>query len=207
MTLDGKVTRPDGKWYGLSSRADKRRMDEIRSQSDALIVGKNSIINDNPVINIRYVENAKNPKPVILCRSGIIPSGKRIFGDKNNTPLVLCLNSNYEILRKELSDSAEIIALSDTDLLPLEVLEHLKKKGFQNILLEGGPRLNHSFFSEDLVDTLYLTIVPFVIGYSASPGIVNGENSFRDFDRAKWELLFSEQIENELFLKYERKRT
>ena len=40
MTLDGKVARPDGKWYGLSSRNDKKRMDLIRSQADALILGK-----------------------------------------------------------------------------------------------------------------------------------------------------------------------
>ena len=53
MTLDGKVARPDGKWYGLSSRQDKRQMDRIRSQADALILGKNSLINDDPVIKLR----------------------------------------------------------------------------------------------------------------------------------------------------------
>ncbi|EMF45079.1 riboflavin biosynthesis protein RibD C-terminal domain protein [Leptospira interrogans serovar Lora str. TE 1992] len=40
MTLDGKVSRPDGRWYGLSSRNDKKRMDEIRSKAEVLILGK-----------------------------------------------------------------------------------------------------------------------------------------------------------------------
>ena len=76
MTLDGKVARPDGKWYGLSSRQDKRQMDRIRSQADALILGKNSLINDDPVIKLRYVEG-KDPLPVILLRKGIVSKTKK----------------------------------------------------------------------------------------------------------------------------------
>ena len=72
MTIDGKVERPDGKWYGLSSRADKARMDLYRSQNEILLLGKNSIINDNPIIHLRYVEG-EEPLPVILIRKGTIP--------------------------------------------------------------------------------------------------------------------------------------
>jgi riboflavin biosynthesis pyrimidine reductase len=80
MTLDGKVARPDGKWYGLSSRQDKRQMDRIRSQADALILGKNSLINDDPVIKLRYVEG-KDPLPVILLRKGIVSKNRKVFSN------------------------------------------------------------------------------------------------------------------------------
>lgn len=79
MTLDGKVSRPDGRWYGLSSRNDKKRMDEIRSKAEVLILGKNSILNDDPVVHLRYVDNVQDPRPVILVRSGTIPKDKKVF--------------------------------------------------------------------------------------------------------------------------------
>ena len=77
MTLDGKVARPDGKWYGLSSRDDKKRMDVYRSSADALILGKNSLINDDPVIKLRYIDG-KDPLPVILIRKGIVKKDRKV---------------------------------------------------------------------------------------------------------------------------------
>lgn len=50
MTLDGRVMRPDGRWHGLTSREDRRRMDEHRSHARALLLGKASLIADDPIV-------------------------------------------------------------------------------------------------------------------------------------------------------------
>ncbi|XDD50491.1 RibD family protein [Leptospira sp. WS92.C1] len=204
MTLDGKVSRPDGKWYGLSSRNDKKRMDEIRSRADVLILGKNSILNDDPVIHLRYVENEEDPRPVILLRSGTLPEDKKVFRFSKQPPLIFCLNENYSVVRANLCSVAEIILLPGDDLNPADVLKILSEMGYHEILLEGGPSLNDSFFRLDLISRIYVTIVPFIIGKKDLPSITGDRKEYPDFDHKKWDLVSSETSENEVFLIYHR---
>lgn len=202
MTLDGKVARPDGKWYGLSSREDKKRMDFLRSGSDALILGKNSILNDDPVIHLRYIEGDE-PTPIILLRKGILPKTKNVFMHTKKKPIVFCLEENYSEVELELSDAAEIFVFPDLE--PNLVLKKLLDLGFQNILLEGGPTLNDSFFRAGLINKINLTIVPFLIGEKNLPSIVTGNLAYENFDLEKWEIIHFEKNGNEVFLTYEKK--
>ncbi|TGL34116.1 RibD family protein [Leptospira koniambonensis] len=204
MTLDGKVCRPDGKWYGLSSRNDKRRMDQIRSEADALILGKNSLLNDDPVTHLRYVESEKEPRAILLVRTGTLPSDRKVFHFSKVKPLLFCTSKNESQVRTELSEFAEIIPLQGEDLDPEIILKELEKRGHSKILLEGGPRLNDSFFRKGLVNRLYLTIVPFFIGQVGLPSITGGESAYFNFDKANWKLVSSEQIEQEVFLIYDK---
>ncbi|MDX1958151.1 MAG: RibD family protein [Leptospiraceae bacterium] len=205
MTLDGKIARPDGKWYGLSSRTDKKRMDRYRADSEILILGKNSILNDNPVIQIRYVEKAKNPRPVILIRKGSLPKTKRVFLSEEK-PIIYCVDENYSEVKTELEECSEIESLGK-ELLPDKVMENLKSRGYNTALLEGGGTLNYSFFSLDLIDRIYLTLVPFLIGDSSLPTIANGKQEMIDFDQKKWSLSSCEKIEDEVFFQYDRLRS
>ncbi|RHX87512.1 RibD family protein [Leptospira stimsonii] len=204
MTLDGKVSRPDGRWYGLSSRNDKKRMDEIRSQAEVLILGKNSILNDDPVIHLRYVENGKDPRPVILLRSGTLPEDKKVFRFSKEPPLIFCLKKNYSLVKDNLDSVAEIILVQGEELNPREVLRLLSEMGYHEILLEGGPSLNDSFFRLDLISRIHLTVVPFLIGKNDLPSITGGKKEYPDFDRKNWNLVSSEVIEDEVFLIYEK---
>lgn len=206
MTLDGKVARPDGKWYGLSSRNDKKRMDLIRSQADALILGKNSLLNDDPVIKLRYVDG-KDPLPVILLRKGIIPKAKKVFSHTIVRPLVICLRENESIVKEELAAHADILVLEGDDIEPTKVIEILKQKNLNRVLLEGGPTLNYAFQKAGLIDVINLTIVPFLIGKRSLPSIVDGEEEFLSFDSEKWKLTQCEKVDDEIFLKYEKRTT
>ncbi|MDV6234259.1 RibD family protein [Leptospira ellisii] len=204
MTLDGKVARPDGRWYGLSSRNDKRKMDEIRSRAEVLILGKNSIANDDPVIHLRYVENIPDPRPVILLRSGTLPEDKKVFRFSKQPPLIFCLNENYSLVRTNLSSVAEIVLLPGEDLIPEEVLKRLGDMGYREILLEGGPSLNDSFFRSDLISRIYVTVVPFLIGKKDLPSIAGGDREYPGFDSGRWNLISCDTLENEVFLMYEK---
>ena len=204
MTLDGKIARPDGKWYGLSSKTDKMQMDIYRSVSDTLIIGKNSIINDDPVIRIRYVENAKNPRPVILVRNGTIPKNRKVFELAAERPYVICNSLNFLVVSDTLGGIAEVIEFKSDELRPEEVIRFLSEKGYHRILLEGGPRLNYSFMQAGVINRIYLTIVPYVIGKRNLPSIVDGEIEFSLFEKKEWRLTQSKAIEDEIFLTYDR---
>jgi riboflavin-specific deaminase-like protein len=205
MTLDGKVVRPDGKWYGLTSKDDKLQMDVYRSQSDALILGKNSVINDNPVVKIRAFPNALNPRPVILIRNGTLPTDKHVFEESDHIPLVICTKNNLKEIKADLENRAEIFALDSTDLDPKKVTGILKRKGYKNVLLEGGPKLNYSFLDGDLVDRIYITLVPYVIGKNGLAGIADGTQAMAGFDERDWILTNTVSKGNEVFLTYDRR--
>lgn len=205
MTLDGKVERPDGKWYGLSSREDKKRMDIYRSKHEILLLGKNSLINDNPVTHLRYSEG-EEPRAIILLRSGSIPAERHVFKHSKKTPILFTTQKNLANLDPELHSVSEIKILGDENFEPIDVIRYLSHSGFQSGLLEGGPTLNAAFFRHDLVDQIYLTIIPFLVGKSSLKSICNSEEALDRFDQRYWELESSEQIQNEIFCKYRRKR-
>lgn len=205
MTLDGKVTRPDGKWYGLTSNHDKRMMDIYRSQHEILIVGKNSILNDDPILHLRYVRG-NDPIPVVLINKGTISKHKKIF-ESTQTPIIFCTVKNYEMLENELSGLANIINLGDKEISAQKVLERLISMGYTKILLEGGPSLNYSFLKADLVTRIYLTIVPFIIAKEGLKNFVTGEVELLNFETPKWKLTSYNKVENEIFLCYEKTET
>ena len=203
MTIDGKVMRSDKKWYGLSSTHDKIEMDKIRSRADILITGKNSILRDNPVVKIRYVKTKKQPRICILLNRGSLPLNRNIFGTEEK-PLIFCNEKNFTEVKKNLDKVAEIHCLENYTQ-PKDVLHKLKKLGYFNILLEGGPKLNYSFLKENLVNRVYLTIVPFIIGQGSLLSIADGEKELSHFDTQNWNLQSCEKIESEVFLIYDKK--
>jgi len=200
MTLDGKVVLPDGRWHGLSSREDRRRMGIFRKNADALIMGVNSIENDDPDPGISGDE--KGPVPVIIARNSLPSIHKKVFRSKR-----AILYTRKEVIHKDLEiyrDACRLMIKSMEDLTPMKILQDLHAQGFNSVLLEGGPRLNYSFFRENLVSKINLTIVPFLIGQKNLSGIVNGEEAFLDFSSPHWELISSEKVANEVFLEYRR---
>ena len=207
MTLDGKVIRPDGRWYGLSSKNDKIKMDEIRSKADILITGKNSIVQDDPVVKIRY-NSCKSPRVCILHNKGELPKNRNVFTDIDIKPIIFCNGENYKKTKDEFDLLADIYYKKNTNYTkPKDILEKLSLLGYKNFLLEGGPKLNYSFLKEDLVDRIYLTLVPFLIGKKNLFSICEGEKELSFFDRKKWTLKSYKAIEDEVFLIYDKKQS
>ena len=197
MTLDGKVMLPDGTWHGLTSSTDRLRMDEYRRLAQALIVGRNSVEKDNPVFRLK--DGGPGPRPVMICRSRLPAPGLRFF---DHNPL-LFIPPTLQDRAAHLS-SCEIVVLPDVS--PESVLLELGARGYERALLEGGPSLNYDFFQQDLVDCLYITVVPFILGDSTLPGILNGNKCLSDFQKRGWKLHRCEKIENEIFTEYHRVR-
>ena len=213
MTLDGKVVLPDRRWHGMTSSEDRARMDFYRLEADALIIGKNSIIHDDPVIipKRKSGDSRSLPTPIMICRNSLPPADRKFFTQKQVMP-VLFINKRLEKdihstkRPGSLTGLCEMKILNDEDLTPGRILLQLKNCGISRVLLEGGPTLNYAFFHEDLVDMLYLTITPFLIGQRNLENIIDGENQIPDFKNRNWILNRIEQIGNEVFLQYQRIR-
>ena len=103
ITLDGKLGVKN-KRTKLSSKNDKIRVHRLRSSVDAIIVGKNTVDLDNPLLTVRYAKG-KNPIRVILDSLGTIKSNSKIIQTCNNVPTIIAVSesiskTNLQLLRK-----------------------------------------------------------------------------------------------------------
>ena len=221
MTLDGKVARPDGRWHGISSARDRERMDEIRLEHDAVVAGKNSLLADNPRLLPHPTEDGteRSARPVLLARRELYPLGLRVLNQTRIRPLCLAHRELRErplfagepppdpgAALEEFQTKCDVVWLPGDDFEPERIFARLAEHGLHRVLLETGPAFNYQVFARDLLDVLYLTLVPFVFGQNDLPGILHGPDALPGFDERRWRLDESERIEAELFLRYRRER-
>ena len=103
ITLDGKLGVKN-KRTKLSSKNDKIRVHKLRSEVDAIIIGKNTVKLDNPLLTVRHVKG-KNPVRVILDSFGTIKSNSKIIQTCNKIPTIIAVSElisekNLQRLRK-----------------------------------------------------------------------------------------------------------
>tara|TARA_Y100001970_G_scaffold8156_1_gene9331 strand:+ start:30074 stop:31147 length:1074 start_codon:yes stop_codon:yes gene_type:complete len=173
-SLDGKVSTSskESKWI----TNDKSRIEahNIRAISDAVIVGIETVIVDDPLLTVRNatIPNHKNPVRVILDSKFRIPLNSNVINDSNDTIIVTNSDKNIDLPEnvsvKAFPDSCDKINLHD-------LLEYLGKLSISSVLIEGGPTLIGSFFDERLVDKVHAFIAPSIIGGQNSLNAVTGK--------------------------------
>ena len=87
MTLDGKIGQKNKKIV-LSSKSDKIRVHKLRSKFDAILVGKNTLEQDDPLLTVRHVKG-KNPIRIILDSRGMIKNSSKIIKTSKNVPTII----------------------------------------------------------------------------------------------------------------------
>ena len=202
ITLDGKLGVKN-KRTKLSSKNDKIRVHKLRSMVDAIIIGKNTVNLDNPLLTVRHTKG-KNPVRIILDSSGTIKSNSKIIQTCNKVPTVIAVSElisekNLQRLRKF---SLEIIVCGKNSVNIPKLLGILLKKGIKKILLEGGGTVNWSFVKKNLIDEAIVTLAPYIIGGKDSISLVEGVG-FKNLDvSTNLKLVKVKKIRNELVLFY-----
>ena len=143
LSLDGKIgRRPPLHW--ITGPIARRRVHEIRSQVDAILVGAGTVLADNPRLTIRGVRHAKQPVKIILSSRRRIPRTSRIF------------QSGREVF---------LVGGEKGKRIPLpSLLRSLAKKGIASVLVEGGGEVFRSFYQSRFFDEMILHIAPKVLG-------------------------------------------
>ena len=202
ITLDGKLGVKN-KRTKLSSKNDKIRVHKLRSMVDAIIIGKNTVNLDNPLLTVRHTKG-KNPVRIILDSSGTIKSNSKIIQTCNKVPTVIAVSElisekNLQRLRKF---SLEIIVCGKNSIDIPKLLELLLKKGIKKILLEGGGTVNWSFIKRNLIDEAIITLAPYILGGKDSVSLVEGIG-FKNLDvSTKLKLKKVQKNKSELVLFY-----
>ena len=174
ITLDGKIGQKN-KQIVLSSKADKIRVHKLRSKSDAILVGKNTVEQDDPFLTVRYVKG-KNPTRIILDSHGTVKNDSRIIKTCKRVPTMVVVSelvskSNLNRLQKLPID---VIVCGKTQVNITKLLTILSKKGIKNVLLEGGGTLNRSFLKKNLIDEMVIALTPYVLGSENTVSLFEG---------------------------------
>ena len=204
ISIDGKIATRTGD-SKLSSIEDFHRLHKLRTKVDAIIIGKNTLMHDDPLLTVRHVKG-KNPIRIILDSNGEISSTSKILQTSSDVPTIIAVSkkitkSNLQKLKRF---PIEIIITGEKSVNIKSLLKKLLKKKITTILVEGGGTLNWEFIKEDLFDELILTLSPFVIGGNNSISFVQG-HGFDKISKSPHLLLKSvKRLKNHLVLNYQK---
>lgn len=146
-TLDGRSAAADGTSRWISSSAARRDVHRLRSQCDVILVGTNTVEQDDPELSVR--DEFDEPVPHQPLRAVM---GRRLLAADSQI-----LNARAETVRLETRD-------------PDEALRVLFARSRQHVFLEGGPTLAAAFLRAGLVDEIVAYIAPMLLG--AGPATV-----------------------------------
>ncbi len=165
-SLDGKIALEGGIPYKFSNIMDLRRVHRLRSESDAILVGINTINNDDPklVVNPKYYESPNVPDAIVLDSKFRINSSARIFNYRRKVLIITGSSANTRPIPE--NPEAEIIVKKcDSPLPDLEcVMKIFDEMNYKKILVEGGKTVITSFINSKFWDEITIFYSPLFVG-------------------------------------------
>lgn len=198
QSLDGRTAMASGEsqWItGAAARADVQR---LRAQSCAIVTGADSVLVDNPAMNVRYDEAGialeprlrRQPLRVIVDGQQRLTGQERIFAQAGDILLAVTQAQAVKVSRPaELGQlliwSSPAMASSKVDLRAL--LQELARLGMNNVLVESGAKLAGAFVQQQLAQEMVLYIAPTLLGSQARPLLALGLECMAEQRRMNWQ--------------------
>ena len=179
-SLDGKIAAASGESQWITSQASRTKGHEIRDQVDAILVGIETVLHDNPSLTTRLPERrGKNPIRIVIDSHGRTPPTAKIFKPDNGVGVIIAVTEqagagNVANLK---AVGAEILTVHEKDgRVCMDALVYeLGRRRITSVLIEGGGEINASALKAGIVDKVVFFIAPKLIGGKAAPGPVGGE--------------------------------
>lgn len=178
MSLDGKISTVTGKSKWISCEESRRDVHELRNNLSAIMVGINTVIKDNPMLNCR-IEGGNNPIRIIVDSKLRTPLDSNIVNtaDKIRTIVATTDKVDNDKIKALEEKSVEVLIVKTKDgrVDISKLMNKLGEKKIDSILLEGGSELNFSCMQEGIVDKVRIYIAPMVLGGHNAKGAVGGK--------------------------------
>ena len=167
MTLDGKIATATGQSKWITNETSRAYGYKLRDIYDGIMVGINTVIEDNPMLTAR-VDGGKNPIRIVVDSSLKIDINANVVQDKSAKTIVATTDKadKDKILKLQAQDVDVIVVDKDeNDKVDIEkLLDILGQQNICSILVEGGATLSGSFVAKKLVDKVYFFIAPKIVG-------------------------------------------
>jgi 2,5-diamino-6-(ribosylamino)-4(3H)-pyrimidinone 5'-phosphate reductase len=177
MSIDGKIStrRNDS---SFSSRKDWIRVHKLRSSVDGIVVGISTVLEDNPMLNVRYYsKRTKDPVRIIIDSKARIPLNSRIIKSSKKIQTIVGTTHNASTRKISLLKKAGVLVLfsGKRKVNIKNLFQQLENIGLKRILVEGGGEINWSVLKIGLANELIVTISPVVVGGRNAKTLVEGD--------------------------------
>jgi diaminohydroxyphosphoribosylaminopyrimidine deaminase/5-amino-6-(5-phosphoribosylamino)uracil reductase len=171
-TLDGRIALANGESRWITSPSAREFVHKLRDASDAVMVGSDTAMADDPALNVRRRGKIiRTPVRVLIDGRLRVPKTARLFDPSLDAPTwVLC----REGARGRRTHSARVLEVAASDgghVDLIQAFERLALEGLTTVLVEGGGRLAAALFAADLVDEVHWMLAPKLIGADGRPGL------------------------------------
>ncbi|MGB9079803.1 MAG: bifunctional diaminohydroxyphosphoribosylaminopyrimidine deaminase/5-amino-6-(5-phosphoribosylamino)uracil reductase RibD [Desulfuromonadaceae bacterium] len=166
MTLDGNIATITGESRWISCEKSRKYVHRMRSHMDAVMVGVDTIIADNPRLTVRHVRG-KNPLRVVVDTRLRTPESVNVLNDQlSSGTIIATTESDQGRHLPYLKQGATILVCDEYDgrVSMKDLLQKLGAMGVQSILLEGGSRLAGNMLQLGVIDELVFFVAPKIIG-------------------------------------------
>lgn len=178
QSLDGKIADTSGRSRWISGKASRALAHGLRAEADAILVGVNTVLKDDPLLSVRSASFRRTqPVKIILDTHLRTPLNARIFSKASLGAVILATGAGETHPKfKALRSKAEMLRLplkkSRVDLTVL--LKVLGKRGIVNLLIEGGSEVIADALEKKVAHEIYCFIAPILLGGKEAPGSVGG---------------------------------
>ena len=154
QSIDGKIALNNNQSKYITGNESLKFVHTLRSEYDAVLIGKNTAKLDNPSLTVRLVKG-RNPYRIVLDKNNELPGKLNLFSDKN-------------------ADKTIVINSTDGKDIPInKILKALYEINISSVLIEGGANIFSRFLQSNLFDDIYFMVAPKIIG--------DGISAFRDY--------------------------
>jgi len=206
MSADGKISTFARKQVRISGPQDKSRVDVLRAESDAIMVGVGTVRSDDPSLTVKSETLRRsrldrglpeNPLRIVADSMARTPTDAKVLGDDCIIAISKSASANNVI---RLSGKCEILKFGETEVNLEELMFALYEKGVRRLMVEGGATLNRSLITLGLVDEIYVYIGNMIIGGVDAPTLVDGAGFSENFPRLK--LISVEKMDEGILLRW-----
>lgn len=203
MSADGKIASASGKQVRISSEEDMKRVYQLRHSVDAVLVGINTVLNDDPKLTVKkkYVSTPHQPIRIVLDAQCRTPQNALIVNNKAKT---IIIKDEQVTCSKTFHNNVSIVSVpAEKGKVHLNyVLDHLSTLGISSILVEGGGTVIWNFIKHRLVDELYVFIGSMIIGGKQTPTMTMGKGFENENDFIRLHCVDFQQLGDGLLLHY-----
>jgi len=178
MTLDGKIAAHTGDSKWVSGPDSRRRVHELRRRYAAILVGLNTVVQDDPELTVRHVEGA-DPWRIVLDSRGGVPLEARLLSSDSKAPTVVATTEAMPraLEQKLVQQHVRVWRLpADRGRVDLEaLLQRVRSEQLDSVFVEGGADVHWSFVDQGLVDKVVCFVAPKLVGGRKAKGPLGGE--------------------------------
>jgi diaminohydroxyphosphoribosylaminopyrimidine deaminase/5-amino-6-(5-phosphoribosylamino)uracil reductase len=171
-SLDGRIAARPGARTALTSRAAQRHAHTVRAEVDAVAVGSETVLVDDPMLTAREVYRERPLTRVVFDRRVRVSPQVRLFATLQAGPVIIVTSADARRTNPAAVSALEragatVIAVDGHGMTP--ALRHLAGLGIHSLVIEGGAALHAAAWDEGVVDYVHLYVAPQAIGISGVP--------------------------------------